>query len=114
MLRPIIAAAALSASALSAHAEVWMVKSSGGLGCRDRETLVELDATQTSQTREGAPPAGCVILYSGERLLDQMEVGGGFNDYMKVQRGDGTMVFVHSSAIVADPGIGSVTEDRAE
>lgn len=115
MLRRTIAAVGFSAVALSAHAEVvWMVKSSGSLGCRNRETLVDLDAKQASRPDDGAAPADCVALYSGERLLDQPEVGVGFNEYMKVQRGNGSVVFVRRSAVVPDPGIGSLNDDRPE
>jgi hypothetical protein len=103
-------AAALSAP--PAHAEeVWMVKSSGVHACKDREALVALDAVPPKQTGR---PEGCVELYSGERLLGQADVGAGFNDYMKVQRGDGSLVFVRGSALVPDPGIGSVTDDRRD
>ncbi len=113
MLRCAIAAMTICATALPAYAEVWMVKSSSVLGCQDRETLIEFDKTRAAQSRESAPP-GCVVLESGERLLDQQEVGIGFNDYMKVQRRDGSTLFVRGSNVVPDPGIGSLTDDRAE
>lgn len=114
MLRRTIMAFAICAAAAPACAEVWMVRSSGELGCGDRETLVSAFASQNASERSARPPAGCVELYAGERLLDQPEAGAGFNDYMRVQRGDGSTVFVRSSAVVPDPGIGSVTDDRPE
>lgn len=114
MLRRTIAAVALLASSSCAHAEVWMVKSSGTLGCRDRQTLIELEARPPLEMDATAPPSGCTVLYSGERLLDVPHVGEGFTDYMKVQRADGTILFVRTSATVPDPGIGSVTDDRSE
>lgn len=113
MLRWAIAAMTICAAALPVCAEVWMVKFSGVLGCQNREILIELDKTQTLQSREMAP-LGCVVLESGERLLDQQEVGVGFNEYMKVQRRDGSTLFVKGSNIVPDPGIGSLTDDRVE
>lgn len=109
MLRRAIVAV-VTAVSLPAHAEVWMVKSSGVLGCRDRQTLAELDA---SHANAGALRDGCVVLSPGERLLDQPEVGSGFDTYMRVQRHDGSTVFVRGSALAPDPGIGSI-EDRAE
>jgi hypothetical protein len=113
-MREVIAFVALVMLPSSACADVWMVKSSGSLGCRDRETLVELDAKPTSGTGDESAPANCVVLYAGERLLDQPEVGAGFNEYIKVQRADGSTVFVRRAGLVSDPGIGSVTDDRAD
>ncbi|MCC7252545.1 hypothetical protein [Hyphomicrobium sp.] len=110
MFRRTIAAVALAAMPASAHAEAWMVKSST-LGCRDRETLVKLDAAGASQSLD-ALPAGCVVLDAGERLLDQPVMGGGFSDYVELERRDGSMLFVRSSAMVPDPGIGSVYDER--
>ncbi len=112
MLRGAIALFAVFATVCPACAEVWMVKASDVFGCRDRETLIALEASGAAP--EQAPPAGCVMLYSGERLIDQPEVGVGFADIIRVQRHDGSTVFVRSSALVADPGIGSATEDRPE
>jgi hypothetical protein len=112
MLRVVTLIVGVVVLAVSAHAEVWMVKSSGVVGCRDRETLAKLDPSQASH--DGAAPDGCVLLYPGERLLDQPEVGVGFNEFIRVQRHDSSTVFVTRSAIVADPGIGSATDDRAE
>lgn len=89
-----------------------MVKSSGVLGCKDRETLIAFERTRTQHEPDGPPPPGCAVLYSGERLIDQPEVGVGFNDHMRVQRSDSSIVFVRRSAVVPDPGIGSMTEDR--
>lgn len=101
---------ALLATAAPAHADpVWMVKSSGVIGCADRQTVVELDAAERSG---GGLPEGCVELYSGERLLEQHDVGVGFDDYMRAQRGDARIVFVRRSAVVSDVGIGSMTDDR--
>ncbi|WP_158412864.1 hypothetical protein [Hyphomicrobium nitrativorans] len=89
-----------------------MVKSSGVLGCQDRAALVAFEQSQTQHEASGPPPEGCAVLYSGERLIDQPEIGVGFNDHMRVQRSDSSIVFVRRSAVVPDPGIGSVTEDR--
>jgi hypothetical protein len=72
--------------------------------------LVRLD--QGGGERTGTPPAGCVLLDAGERLLDAPQIGAGFDDYVKLQRRDSSMVFVHGSEMVRDPGIGSVDEDR--
>lgn len=106
--------AALLASTLSAQAEVWMVKSSGAIGCRDRETLVALEAAADPRAPSAPLPEGCLTLFAGERLLDQPEVGVGFNDTMRVTRADGGTVFVRASALVSDPGIGSLTDDRPD
>lgn len=88
-----------------------MVKSST-IGCRERETLVSLDADGVEKDRQ--PPDGCVTLYSGERLLEQPEMGRGFDDYGRFERSDSTTVFVRRAEIVPDPGIGSVYGDRPE
>jgi hypothetical protein len=103
---------AFVAVAAPAYAEVWMVKSSGVVGCRDRATLTALEAAR--RTDETAPPEGCMVLFSGERLLDQPEVGVGFAETLRVQRHDGSIVFVSSSAVIPDTGIGSPIDDRAE
>lgn len=99
----------ISTLAAAAHADVWMVKSSGILACDTREKLMERDAAAGAS---GSVGGGCVMLSAGERLLDKPEVGLGFNPYLRVQRSDRSVIFVPSSAIAADPGIGSVTEDR--
>jgi hypothetical protein len=57
---------------------------------------------------------GCVALLPGERLLDIAEVGAGFSDYIRVQRHDGSIVYVRVDAITPDPGVGSLSEDRPE
>jgi hypothetical protein len=88
-----------------------MVKASGVLGCRDRQTMDALSAAGTPPSLE--PRAGCVALDLGERLLYEPEVGVGFDDYMRLQRRDGSMLFVRSSEVVRDPGFGSISEDRA-
>ncbi len=103
---------ALSLFAVTVHAEVWMVKSSHALGCRDRQTLIALEAAPQTREQDDVAPDGCVVLYSGERLLEEPELGLGFNAYLKVQREDGSVLFVRNSAVVSDPGIGSVTDDR--
>jgi hypothetical protein len=110
--RYIIAVVSITVASVStAYAEAWMVKISGVLGCRERVALEALSADGTS--RSPLPPAGCVALDLGERLLYQPEVGVGFDDYMRLQRRDGSMLFVRSSAVVRDPGFGSISEDRA-
>lgn len=108
-LRRTLVAAALCVVGGSAEAEVWMVNPSGALVCKDRATLMQQDASASVDR----PPEGCRALYPGERLLDQPEVGVGFDGYMRVQRHDGSFVYVRSSAVAPDPGIGS-TLDRAE
>lgn len=110
--RACVIAVVLSTVSPAAAENVWMVKSSGVLGCQDRETLIAFEETQTQHEADGPLPEGCAVLYSGERLIDQPEVGVGFNDHMRVQRSDSSIVFVRRTAVVPDPGIGSVTEDR--
>lgn len=112
MSRRLLIAAALSASSLPAHAEVWMVKASHALGCRDRETLVALRANPQPRKIDEAAPDGCTVLYSGERLLEEPQPASGFNEYLKVEREDGSVLFVHNSALASDPGIGSVDSGR--
>lgn len=111
MFRLAMAAIAFGAVSASARAETWMVKSST-LGCRDRETLVARDADGPAQVPDGPSEDGCVVLDAGERLLDLPGMGGGFDDYVQLQRHDHSVVFVRSSALVPDPGIGSVYDER--
>lgn len=108
MSRIIVSAAILLVTIPSAYAEVWMVKPSGAVGCRDRDLVRTLDI------KDQHLAAGCVRLYAGERLLEPSNAGGGFADYIEVQRADSSTVFVPSSMLAADPGIGSVEEDRPE
>lgn len=106
-----ITLAAFAFGVLPAHAEaVWMVKPSGVVACADRETLASLEAEAAA--RRAKLPDGCVELYSGERLLEQHDVGVGFDAYMRAQRGDGRVVHVRRSAVVSDVGVGSMTDDR--
>jgi hypothetical protein len=91
-----------------------MVKSGNALACHDRQTLVDLDALATPPKSTDSPPEGCIVLYSGERVLEQSVMGGGFTKYLKVERADGTRMFVRASQFVSDPGIGSPSEDRAD
>jgi hypothetical protein len=108
-LRAIVAVGLLSATTLAAFADVWMVKAVNAVACEDRQALVDLEA-------KAAPPAilptGCIKLYLGERLLEQPQLGQGFAKYLKVERGDGSFVFVRSADVLSDPGIGSVSDDR--
>lgn len=90
----------------SAAAEVWMLKPAGGIGCQDADALKSIDATQLTL------PAGCVRLYAGERVIEQPNGAAGFADYIKVERSNRSKVFVSSSSLVADPGIGSVDDNR--
>jgi hypothetical protein len=106
MRRFAMAVMALGAVSGAACAETWMVKSST-LACRDRETLVALDAAGSAQV-----PDGCMALEPGERLLELPGMAGGFDAYVKLQRHDRSEVFVSSSAVVPDPGIGSVYDER--
>jgi len=112
LLRRLLIAVALSASTCAAHAEVWMVKNSHALGCGDRETLAALQANPQARTIDDAAPEGCTVLYSGERLLEEPETGSGFSEYLKVEREDGSVLFVHNTAVVSDPGIGSPDSGR--
>lgn len=114
MMRPVRLAVLLVAlpSALAMAEDVWMVKRSDVVGCRDREALVALEQAKAEGRSSAAVPEGCFALYSGERLLGSAAVGVGFSDIVEVQRGDGSVVFVPDAALVSDPGIGSVTEDR--
>lgn len=109
MRRQFITATLIISFSAPVFAEVWMIKAST-LGCRERETLVALDAAEASTV--GASPEDCVVLDAGERLLDQPGIGRGFDDYVKLVRRDNSAVFVRSRDIVRDPGIGSVYEDR--
>lgn len=111
MSRRLLTMTTLLAVTTAAHADVWMVKGSNAVACLDRQALIDLDGSQSAPG--SALPAGCLGLYSGERLLEQTELGGGFNRYLKVERSDGSIVFVRAAEVVADPGIGSVSEDRA-
>jgi hypothetical protein len=83
-----------------------MVKSST-VACKDRETLAALEAGHSFRT-----PDGCVALEAGERLLELPGTATGFDTYVKLQRHDRSLVFVRSSAVVPDPGIGSVYDER--
>lgn len=111
-LRTIAALAVLCATAVTAVAEVWMIKGADAPACRDRDALVALDATTKPEGTSRALPAGCIALYSADRLLEQAQMGQGFAKYLKVERGDGSLLFVRSADVVSDPGIGSVSEDR--
>jgi hypothetical protein len=42
------------------------------------------------------------------------DVGAGFSEHLRVQRHDGSVVYVEVDAITSDPGIGSLSEDRPE
>jgi hypothetical protein len=92
------------------HAETWMVQTST-LGCKDRDVLTELQSKDAA-AQLTSPREGCVVLHAGERLLDLPGMAVGFDDYLKLERHNGSVVFVHSSAVVSDPGIGSASEDR--
>ena len=107
--RVFVFAVAASVS-LPAYAETWMVQTSA-LGCRDRDVLTELQSGDAA-AQLTAPREGCVVLNAGERLLDLPGMAVGFDDYLQLERHDGSVVFVHSSAVVSDPGIGSPSEDR--
>lgn len=85
-----------------------MVKPAGAIGCHDRDVLSSIHQSDLKL------PAGCVRLYAGERLIEPSNSSGGFTDYLEVQRSDGSQVFVGSSFLAADPGIGSIEDDRTE
>lgn len=101
-----LAVIALGIPSGSASADAWMVKSST-LACRDRETLEAYDAATSARV-----PDGCVPLDAGERLLELPGMAGGFDAYVKLQRHDRSVVFVPRAAVVPDPGIGSVYDER--
>jgi hypothetical protein len=42
------------------------------------------------------------------------EVGVGFSDHLRVQRHDGSILYVATDAITADLGIGTLSEDRSD
>lgn len=88
-----------------------MVKSST-LGCVDRDVLAAISNDSETGDKFTNPREGCVVLHSGERLLDVPGMAAGFDAYLKLERHDGSLVFVPSADVVADPGIGSVSDDR--
>ncbi|NOT72846.1 MAG: hypothetical protein HOP09_16670 [Hyphomicrobium sp.] len=108
------AAILVLAASTPAHADVWMVKASGVIGCGTRAKAVEFDTKPISSVPGHTDRSGCVLLNVGERLLDHSEVGVGFSVYMRVQRHVGSVIFVHNSTVARDPGIGSIDEDRRE
>lgn len=109
--RLIMTVAVMAATAAAAHAEVWMVKGANTLACDDRQTLIDLDALPPP-TPQGAAPQGCIVLYSGERLLEQPGLAQGFTKYLKVERDNGAILFVRNSDVVSDPGIGDPSDGR--
>ena len=109
--RAAIAALIALIGAIPACAEVWMVKRPDVIACEHRQTLVDLDSA-SSPSKAGSIPHDCLMLYSGERLLEQPQAAQGFNKYLKVERGDGALLFVRNTDLVLDPGIGSVEADR--
>ena len=115
-VRSLLALLATATTVAAAQADVWMVKGSGTLGCRTREDFAAHEDGRTKPPV--APPSGaksaCVALYAGERLLEQAEIGVGFNEYMRVERHDGSILFAPISELVADPGTGSVTDNRGD
>lgn len=112
MKRWILAAVISIASATAVQADVWMVKSSGHLGCRERAQAMALASQSASPP--ASLPDGCVALYAGERLIDRPEVGVGFDAFARVLRSNKSTLYVSRSALVLDPGIGTVTEDRPD
>ena len=113
LVRAVIVPLALCTLTAAAQADsVWMVKSGNVLACHDRQALVDADEAPADSRREDQAPEGCIILFSGERLLEQPEFGLGFNKYMKAEREDGSVLYVRSADVVSDPGIGDVTDDR--
>jgi hypothetical protein len=109
----VIATLALATATSSwADEEAWMVKSAGVIGCEARETMTALK-TSPESSQSLAIPDGCVPLELGERLLHKAAIGGGFDPYMKLTRRDGSVLLVPSSEVVRDPGLGSISEDRA-
>lgn len=113
-MRRLLLTLIMVAAATAAHADVWMVKGSGTLGCRTRDDIAAKDTAGGVPQPDGATKGACLPLYAGERLLEQTEVGVGFNTYMRVERHDGSILFVPASALVADPGTGSMTDNRGQ
>ena len=111
-VRGVAAFAMLCATAVAAAAEVWMVKGADVPACRDRDALIALDTDAKPEAASRTLPAGGIALYSGERLLEHPQLGQGFAKYLKVERSDGSMLFVRSADVVSDPGIGSISGDR--
>lgn len=114
MLRHLLSMAFLFPALSSVRADVWMVKPSGALACRSAAMLNELAEIETAGARRTAETSGCIVLSPGERLVDQPEVGVGFSGHLRVQRRDGMILYVSPFSIAADPGIGSIEEDRPE
>lgn len=111
MRRTCLALFTFVAAITVARADVWMVKTSGQIACKDRARLVDL--VENGATVQPTPN-DCVLLYPGERLIDQSPVGVGFDAYARVVRSDKSVLFVSRSAIVADTGIGSLLEERLD
>jgi hypothetical protein len=109
----LLAAIAVMVVPATADAEVWMAKGSGALACDDRQTLIDLDASPTPLKSTDELPKGCIRLYSGERVLEDPQMGEGFTKYLRVEHEDGAKLFVRASDFVSDPGIGTPSEDRA-
>lgn len=110
----VAASAVLVSASLPARAETWIVRSAGVVSCRDLGAitrLLEKGALEVAAITVTVP--GCAILDSGERLIYEPELGGGFSDFMRVQRRDGSVVHVKASALVKDPACGTLGEDRA-
>lgn len=108
MLRFTVIILAQALLVTAARADVWMVRASGSIGCQVRDTLAALPNGGDS----GKLPEECSRLYDGERLIEQPRPGVGFDDFVLVQRADGSQVFVRNDALAADPGIGSISDDR--
>jgi len=86
-----------------------MIKPAGAIGCHDRDVLSSIDQSDLKLA------AGCVRLYAGKRLIEPSNSSVvGLPTILKFNRSDGSQVFVGSSFLAADPGIGSIENDRTE
>jgi hypothetical protein len=103
-------AAAVCWAAVPAFAQedAWMVKENGAVACRERTVQAGV-----LDSGGNAMPSGCIPLIAGERLVDMAEAGAGYSEMLRVQRHDGSILFVEAQAIAHDPGIGSLSGDCA-
>ena len=105
--------ALLLLASTTAHADgnVWMLRT-GSIGCPSREIARHVLAAPREERAATALQQACVLLPEGERLLDRMEFGLGFNELLRVERHDRRILFVPTSDLMPDPGIGSHFDDR--
>ncbi len=114
MKRWVFGFAVLMAGSGVAQADVWMVKASDVLGCTDRDSVAAIDAAGGPSALKTPVPDSCVRLYMGERLIERPNAAAGFDTYIVAQRADGTEIYVPTNALTADPGSGSLSDDRPD